>query len=155
MGGALALSLAVRHPELAGLVCINPATQPMPSEALDMVRAMVAEGERLVPGGGSDIADPDVVEIAYRGTPLEPLLSFMGGLGELCSRYGDIRCPLLLMTSRQDHVLDPAQSDALAAAYGGPVERVILERGYHVATLDYDKDIVMERAVEFARRVTA
>jgi carboxylesterase len=34
------------------------------------------------------------------------------------------------------------------------VERVILERSYHVATLDYDRDVVEERTVEFARRVT-
>ena len=32
---------------------------------------------------------------------------------------------------------------------------VVLRDSYHVATLDYDKDIVFERAVEFARRVTA
>ena len=43
----------------------------------------------------------------------------------------------------------------LAEGVSGPVERVTLERSYHVATLDYDKDIVFERAVEFARRVTA
>ena len=37
---------------------------------------MVAEGNEVMPGIGSDIADPDVVEIAYAGTPLRPLLSF-------------------------------------------------------------------------------
>jgi len=37
----------------------------------------------------------------------------------------------------------------------GPVERVTLERSYHVATLDYDRDIVIERTLAFAARVTA
>ena len=39
-------------------------------------------------------------------------------------------------------------------AVGGPVERVTLERSYHVATLDYDKDLINEKAVGFSRRVT-
>ena len=58
--------------------------------------------------------------------------------------------PLLLMTSPQDHVVEPEQSDFLADHYGGPVERVALERSYHVATQDYDKELIFERAVEFA-----
>jgi esterase/lipase len=31
----------------------------------------------------------------------------------------------------------------------GPVEQVVLERSYHVATLDYDKDEIEARTVEF------
>ena len=37
----------------------------------------------------------------------------------------------------------------------GPVERVTLERSYHVATMDYDKDLIIERSVAFARKVTS
>jgi carboxylesterase len=59
------------------------------------------------------------------------------------------------MTSPQDHVVEPHNSDLLAEGVTGPVERITLERSFHVATLDYDKDLVNERAVEFARRVTA
>jgi carboxylesterase len=55
----------------------------------------------------------------------------------------------------QDHVVDPGNSDALAQQYGGRVERVMLERSYHVATQDYDKDIIFSRSVEFVRTVTA
>ena len=65
-----------------------------------------------------------------------------------------MQMPLLLLTSPQDHVVEPAQSDFLASTYGGPVERVTLERSYHVATQDYDKDLIFESSVAFARRVT-
>ncbi|MGH9037242.1 MAG: hypothetical protein ACRD0O_15895, partial [Acidimicrobiia bacterium] len=40
------------------------------------------------------------------------------------------------------------------ARVSGPVERVMLERSFHVATLDYDRDLIVERVVEFALRVT-
>ena len=66
-----------------------------------------------------------------------------------------MRQPLLLLTSPNDHVVEPAQADFLQSNYGGPIERVLLERSYHVATQDYDKQLVFDRTVEFARRVTA
>ena len=36
----------------------------------------------------------------------------------------------------------------------GPVERVSLDRSYHVATIDHDKDLIIERVLEFVTRVT-
>ena len=66
-----------------------------------------------------------------------------------------LRCPLLIMSSPQDHVVPAASSDALAARVSGPVERVTLERSFHVATLDYDRVEIERRAVEFAKKVTA
>jgi carboxylesterase len=155
MGGSLALALAVRHPEVAGLVCVNPLTQPQPDEILDMVKGMVDEGQTSLPGIGSDIADPEATESAYEGMPLAPLLSMMYAVRLLQNDLAKIACPLLLLTSPQDHVVEPAQSDFLAAAVAGPVERVSLERSYHVATLDFDKDLIAERAVEFVAKLAA
>jgi carboxylesterase len=66
-----------------------------------------------------------------------------------------IECPLLLFTSPQDHVVPPADSDVLAAAVSGPVERISCDRSYHVATIDYDRDMIVERSLEFIARVTA
>jgi carboxylesterase len=60
-----------------------------------------------------------------------------------------------LINSAVDHVVEPVAADHLASELGGPVERLVLARSYHVATLDYDKDLVAERIVEFARKVTA
>jgi carboxylesterase len=155
MGGSLTLWLAAHHPEIAGIVCINAATRPQPDEVLDMVRGMVAEGEDRIQGIGADIADPDVTESAYESTPLGPLLSLMDGLAALQPVLADITCPVLIMTSANDHVVEPVSSDHLAAAVSGPVERVALERSFHVATLDYDGELVCREAVAFAQKVTA
>lgn len=156
MGGALTLRLGADHPEIAGLVCVNPATQPQPQEVIDMVQGMVDGGTDTMPAIGSDIADPDVKESAYEATPLAPLVSLMvDGLAPLAGCYSSMRQPLLLMNSPQDHVVDPAQAEFLASNYGGPVERVTLENSYHVATQDYDRQLVFDATVEFARRVCA
>jgi carboxylesterase len=154
MGGSLTLWLASKHPEIAGIVCVNPAVRPQADEIVDMVRGMVDEGQDRMPGIGSDIADPDAVESAYAETPLAPLLELMGGLAGLQAELSRITCPMLLMTSPNDHVVDPTDSDFLATAVSGPVERVTLERSYHVATLDFDGPLICERAVAFGRKVT-
>jgi carboxylesterase len=110
----------------------------------------------VIPGDGNDIADPDAHEIGYANTPIDPLISLIDdGLAPLSARYGELVQPLLLITSRQDHTIEPAQSERLAASYGGPVDHRWLERSYHVATLDFDRDVVAVAAVEFARKVTA
>ena len=155
MGGSLTLWLAGQHGEIAGIVCINPATQPQAPEVIAMIEGMIAEGTMIMPGIGSDIAEPDVHESAYEGTPLACLLDFvLNGLTPLESTYESLRMPLLLLNSPQDHVVEPAQAEFLATHYGGPLARVTLERSYHVATQDYDKELIFAESVAFADRVT-
>lgn len=156
MGGSLTLWTALQHPEVAGIVCINPAAQPQAPEVVAMVEEMLASGTEVMPGIGSDIADPDVVEISYPETPLRALLSLVqDGVAPMVDRYASSSVPMLLITSRNDHVVDPVQSDQLAEQWGGPVERILLDRSYHVATQDYDKDLIFDAAVTFAGRVLA
>ena len=153
MGGSLTLWLAARHPEIAGLVCVNPAVE-MGAEMVDGIRQMVDGGIDRIPAIGGDVADPAGREKAYDVTPLRPLLSLADAAAETVDDLAKITCPVLLMTSPQDHVVDPHNSDIVAERVSGPVERITLERSYHVATLDYDKELIFERAVEFAGRVT-
>jgi carboxylesterase len=156
MGGALTLRLGADHPEIAGLVCINPVTQPQVPEIIEMLRGMVDGGTPVLPGIGSDIADPDAKESAYDGTPIEALLSMLvDGIEPLSHEYAGMRIPLLLMNSPQDHVVEPVQADFLASLYGGPLERITLERSYHVATQDFDKELIFDSTVAFATRAIA
>ena len=155
MGGTLTAWLAARHPEAAGIVCINPAIAAREPEVKEMVTLMLGSGETVSPGIGSDIADPDAHESAYEGTPLACALSLFEALDDLQPLLPAITCPVLLLTSTDDHVVEPASSDHLAASVSGPVERVTLERSYHVATLDYDKELIAERSIGFIRKVTA
>jgi carboxylesterase len=155
MGAALTLSIALRHPEVAGIVCINPATQPWPCDVREAIDQVLAEGLEVLPAVGSDIADPDVTENSYDRAPVRPLISFLDeGLTPMAARYGELRMPLLLFTSRHDHVVEPTHSEHLAATYGGPVDHRWLERSYHVATIDFDRDVIALEAATFAGKVT-
>jgi len=154
MGGLLTVWLATRHADLAGIACINAVVEPAGPMG-ELVDAAIAEGTEVFPGIGSDIADPDSAETSYGGTPLRPLRSLLQAVDALQPDLGRITCPVLILNSPDDHVVPPSNSDHLANTVSGPVERVTLERSYHVATLDYDKDIVEERIVQFASKVVS
>ncbi len=154
MGGTLSVWLASRHQEIAGLALINPVVEPIDESITDLARDMAERGEAMMPGVGSDIADPDQHEMAYEQTPCVCLLSLAMAIRELTVHLPDVTMPLLLMNAPQDHVVPPSNSETLAVAARGPVERVSLARSFHVATLDYDRALIEERVVGFARRVT-
>ena len=149
MGGTLAVWLAEHHPDVAALSLVNPMVTPPGADVTDLLESMVESGDEVAPGIGSDIALEGSVEAAYAETPLRAALSLFEGVAEVEALLDSVTCPVLLFTSTQDHVVDPASSDVLASTVKGPVERVVLERSYHVATLDYDKDEIEARTVEF------
>ncbi|MBA2282362.1 MAG: alpha/beta fold hydrolase [Acidimicrobiia bacterium] len=154
MGGTLTAWLATRHPELAGIALVNALAEP-PGDLRALVDGAIAEGTETFPGIGSDIALEGSVESAYEASPLRPLRSLLDAVEALQPDLPSIACPVLLLTSPQDHVVPASNSDHLAAAVGGAVERVTLERSYHVATLDHDADLIEQRIVEFAAKCFA
>jgi len=153
MGGSLAIWLAETRPDIAGIVVINPLVDPPAPGFRDMLSGMLEEGEVSVPAIGSDIALQGAPESSYDASPIEPMLSMFEGVDEVAARLGELRCPVLLLSSRTDHVVPPDSGDLLAASVGGPLERVWLERSFHVATLDHDAAEVRDRAVEFVNKL--
>lgn len=153
MGGALTLALAEAHPELAGIVLIN-APVAAPPELAAGIEGMMAGGVEIIDSIGGDIADPEADEASYDATPLRPLLTMLMAGEDVRARLPEIAQPSLIITSRQDHVVNPEDSDVLAAEIPGPVERIWLEKSFHVATLDYDRAEVESATVAFAERVT-
>jgi carboxylesterase len=150
MGAALAAGVCARHLEVRGLAVVNPLIDPPARSFLETLEGFLAAGERFLPGIGSDIADPSAKEVAYDRLPVAALLSASRGLADLRPRLGDVRCPVLILSRRHDHVVPSVSGDVLAQAVAGPVERVWLENSAHVATLDRDREELERRIVAFA-----
>jgi carboxylesterase len=155
MGGSLSVWLAEHHPEIAGLSLVNPLLMPPDADTLAFIESMIEGGDEVAPGIGSDIALEGAVESAYPGLPLRAALSLFEGVAEVEALLAEVGCPVLLFTSTQDHVVDPKSSSLLMERAKGPVEQVVLERSFHVATLDYDRDEIEARTVEFLTGVLA
>jgi carboxylesterase len=155
MGGTLSCWLAERHPEIRGIAVINPLVEAATDELREAVQSVLDAGTEVMDGIGSDIALPDATELAYLGTPVAPLISLFDATRVVAADLSAIRCPVLLFSSRDDHVVPPSNGDFLAASVSGSCERVWLERSYHVATLDYDREEIERRTVAFVAEVTA
>jgi carboxylesterase len=149
MGGTLSVWLGERHPEIAALVLVNPLIQPPDADTIGFIDAMIDGGDEVAPGIGSDIALEGVVETAYPELPLRAARSLFAAAGEVLDHLGSVTSPVLLFSSAEDHVVPPVSGDRLVEGVKGPVERVVLERSFHVATLDYDKDEIEARTVKF------
>lgn len=153
MGGTLATWLASSRPDVAGLACVNPIVDPPAESFRELLRAFVAAGHDCVPGPANDVSEPDAREVAYPQWPIEPMLSLFEAQDELLGRLAAVACPVLVVTSAHDHVVPPVSSDMLAEGVSGPVERLLLERSFHLATLDVERDVVEAAVVAFGRRV--
>jgi carboxylesterase len=154
MGGTLASWLATRHPEIVGLIVINPAIEPL-AGAAEQARQTLDAGVERWPAVGGDIADPAAQEMSYDEVPVRSMLSLVEALEELEPKLPLISCPVLIFWSAQDHVVTNASSQLLAERVTGPAEQVTLTRSFHVATLDYEREEIFRRSTAFAEVVSA
>ena len=127
MGGSLAIKLAQAHPDIAGIVLINPLVDPPASSFRDMLSGMLEEGVVSVPAIGSDIAMSRPEELSYDASPIEPMLSMFEGVDELAAGLGRLTCPVLLFSSRTDHVV-PTRVGRPARRFGSRASRADLAR---------------------------
>jgi carboxylesterase len=70
-------------------------------------------------------------------------------------QLGGIRQPTLIVHPREDDRASLNNAAYLQGALGGMVETCVLDDSYHIVTIDRQRDLVVERTVAFARRITA
>jgi carboxylesterase len=68
----------------------------------------------------------------------------------LRAALAELAVPVLVAYSPQDHSVPPENSKQLLAMLPGPKEELKLERSFHVATLDYDFDLLVDSITAFA-----
>ena len=106
-----------------------------------------------------DIETGDLVSVlGPNGMGKTTMLAVMLGAGSAFSTPDRYQGEWVQVTDdRPAHLQEakgPTISDVLAAAVSGPVERVVCARSYHVATQDYDGDLINERSLEFVARIS-
>ena len=149
MGGTLTLFMAGQYPSLfKGILPINPFIFANNTDLASL--AYMVHGPAEVPGIGSDIKAPGVTELAYATTPvpaLKELYALAKVTDELLPR---ITIPTLIFVSREDHVVLPANTEYILNKINSTEKRQRwLEESYHVATLDNDKDIIVQESLAF------
>jgi carboxylesterase len=154
MGGTMALHLAAtRGDDLAGVAVVNPSlfSRDARLRLLPVLKWVVP----ALPGVGNDIAKPGGDERPYDKMPLKALASFLEFRRLVRNDLASVTVPTLVFTSRQDHVVEPDNGEVVLTGVGAPDKRQVwLERSYHVATLDYDAELICTEIAAFVRRVS-
>lgn len=155
MGGSLSLRIAEEHGStISGIVLVNPAVH---SERADRhLLPLISRFIPSFPGVSNDIAKPGVDEGAYDRLPLKAAHSLTKLWTVVKADIAKVTQPLLVFHSKQDHVVEPSNTAwILANTRSADKTDVLLTRSFHVATIDYEADVIESGSIDFVRRVIA
>jgi len=148
LGGALALRIAQLYPEISGIILINHAckfTHPKFWFA-PIIRFLIPS----VPAVASDIKDPEEKEIAYLRTPTNAVHQMLCLMKIVRKNLSQTKQPVLIFKSKEDHVIPRVSALYTLNKIGSSQKELIwLENSYHVAPLDFDKELIAKKSIAF------
>jgi carboxylesterase len=148
MGGTLTLYMAEKHPEIRGIVLINAAID---IPAMEPVRQL--QGTRFLDAIGSDIKKAGVTELAYGKTPVESIKEILAFMEVVKRDLHNVSCPALIFVSDEDHVVPPDNSQTIFEQISSETKEIHhMKESYHVATLDNDQKVIIDKTLEFIKK---
>lgn len=152
LGGALAALVALRRPQAVGLVLVNHLMwldNPLIPLA-PLLKHLIAS----TPAIAGDIKKPGVAEPAYDRVPTGGVDQFRRVMNAVRPRLGQITLPVMIFKSREDHVIPQISATRTFDRLGSDwIEMVWLEDSYHVATMDNDLPVIVDRSAAFFKDV--
>jgi carboxylesterase len=153
MGGTLTLYTAAKHADvIKGAIPINAVVLIGKAEMASV--ALAPNMPATVPGIGSDIKAPGVVELAYSEVPVPAFKQVYTLAAVTHDLLPLVTCPTLVIQSREDHVVNPSNGPRIIGGLGSRQSELLwLDDSYHVATLDNDKALIADRSIAFIRGI--
>ncbi|MEY3076242.1 MAG: hypothetical protein RLZZ131_368 [Actinomycetota bacterium] len=158
MGGANTLHVAAKlagkatGEKLAGIVLVNPMIH-IPGIRIKF-GPLIAKITKGLPSVGDDIKKPGVNEYGYDVLPTQGVLELNKFLKETRSMLGQVKAPMQLFHSVDDHVLPVSNTEIIMSEVGSSEKsRIELTNSYHVATLDYDAPIIFSNSQLFVEKI--
>ena len=148
MGGSISLYLTSRYKDVCGVIPIcAPVFLTDPQMlAVPLLKKFV----KTIPAIGGNLKDPDAVEITYDQTSVPAIHQLMKLLPKVKKALPSIKQPALIFASPEDAVVSPENAPYILHNIGSVNKELVwLYNSYHVATLDYDKDFVFSRTLQF------
>lgn len=151
LGGALALyTAAKRGSDLAGIVTMGaPIYVPSP---LGTVLKGLNSTMPYLNKPYRDIEDPAAhhEHVSYLRSPSAATAELIAFIGQTRSVLGQVTMPALIMYSRHDHVVPGVNSHHIYSRIASHDKRLLaFHRGFHIMTVDTDRDRVREAVYGF------
>ncbi|MCJ8240749.1 alpha/beta hydrolase [Peteryoungia algae] len=149
LGGTIALNLSIRFPDLVDrVISINGSTGLYrPDQVVGLFNPGVDGFHR---GIGSDIKHPTRRETCYDKIPLATMRERFVLTCATGIILPELKQPILVFQSREDHVVAPENGARIVRDVGSSDVRLQwLDQSYHVATLDNDRDQIVQQCSDF------
>jgi carboxylesterase len=105
---------------------------------------------------GNDIKRPGITEFGYDATPIVGVYEALKMLRDTRKNLGSITVPVQLFHSVEDHTLPVSNTEIILDEIGSKDKtRIELVNSYHVATLDYDQELIFQNSLTFIEGLTA
>ena len=146
MGGGTTLNVATRYSQqLAGIILVNPMihVKLVPHQ----LAWVISRFQKMRDSVGDDIKRPGITEWGYDSLPAVGVYQLLKMLSYTRKRLHDVTAPLQLFHSVEDHTLPVTNTEIIMAGVNSREKnRIELVNSYHVATLDYDQEIIFENS---------
>jgi carboxylesterase len=149
MGGGTTLQVAAEQGDkLSGIILVNPMIHVKGiSPTLAFVISRVIKFGKSV---GNDIKRPGVTEYSYDKMPYRGIHQLLTMLKLTRAALPSIKVPMQLFHSVDDHTLPVSNTEIIMREIGSSNKsRIELLNSFHVATIDYDNELIFANSLTF------
>jgi carboxylesterase len=112
--------------------------------------------QKLRTSVGDDIKRPGITEWGYDALPTRGIFQLLKMLRVTRRNLGKITVPVQLFHSVEDHTLPVANTEIILSEIGSTMKtRIELVNSYHVATLDYDQELIFQNSLTFIESLSS
>ena len=149
MGGGTTLNIAASHGEkLSGIILVNPMmhVRGVSPKLAFLISRVIKFGKSV----GNDIKRKGVTEYSYDKLPYRGIYQLLTMLKLTRAALASITVPMQLFHSVDDHTLPVSNTEIVMKEIGSANKsRIELLNSYHVATLDFDADLIFANSLTF------
>ena len=155
MGGGTTLYIATKYSnKLSGIILVNPMIHiPFVGPKLAFLYSRI---KKFRNSAGDDIKRPGVTQGGYDYMSTKGIYQILQMLKYTRARLHDVTVPMQLFHSVNDHTLPVSNTEIVMKGVGSRIkQRIELTNSFHVATLDYDAEIIFENSAIFIESQSA
>jgi len=111
---------------------------------------VISHFQKLRSSVGNDIKRPGITEHGYDALPTRGVHELLKMLKITRKNLEKVTVPVQLFHSVEDHTLPVTNTEIIMAGLGSTNKsRIELVNSYHVATLDYDQELIFQNSLTF------
>ena len=154
MGGGTVLNVATNNNDaIAGIVLVNPWIH-LKGMSVELA-FLISRFRKMRASVGNDIKRPGVTEWGYDATAILGVYEALKMLRNTRKNLGAVTVPVQLFHSVEDHTLPVSNTEIILSEIGSKDKtRIELVNSYHVATLDYDQELIFQNSLTFVEGLT-